>query len=75
MSGREGAATDRGGAGLDRERVSRRDLLRRMVGRLAQAVGAESAPVMPAPVLRAPYVPYTSRPTEPREGQVKEEQV
>ncbi len=64
------------GEGRDPERVSRRDLLRKMVGGITRAVGAEAAPLLtPTPVLPVPYVPYTSRPTSRAgESRVKEEQ-
>ncbi len=45
------------------ERVSRRNLLRRLVGRVAWAVGGEMPSPEPTNVLAVPYVPYTVRPT------------
>ena len=49
-------------SGHEGERVSRRNLLRTMIGRVAQAIGVEIVP-SPSPVLAVPFVPYTVRPT------------
>jgi len=57
-----------GGGAQEVDRMSRRDLLRRMLARMAGAAGAAAVRAPAAsPALEVPYVPYTSRPQQEEE--------
>lgn len=59
------ATIDANARAQNEERLSRRDLLRKMIARITDAAGARPARVsVRPPVLQVPYVPYTSRPKQ-----------